>query len=171
MNSFFYHVSVVLLPLIVSNVLHMLIVKKDLFKWLNRSISKKTFGANKTWRGFVFVSSINAFALYAIDHTFHLEVENTFYLGFLLGLVYMMFELPNSFIKRKLGVASGEQASSNKMLFSSIDKMDSAFGVNLIYFSLGYLNWKYAVILFISSSLTHYSISKILVYFKLKKSF
>ncbi len=171
MSSFLQHVNIVLLPLVVSNVSHMLIVKKNHFKWLNRPISKKMFGANKTWRGFVFVSLVNAIVLQAVDFILHLKMENAFYLGFLLGLVYVTFELPNSFMKRKLGILSGEQASSNKMLFSSIDKMDSAFGVNLIYFLLGHLDWQCALTLFMSSSLMHYSISKILVYFKLKKSF
>lgn len=171
MNNFLQHISVVLLPLLISNSLHMFIVKRDYLEWLKHPISQKIFGENKTWRGFVFVSLVNALVLYIIDLTFSLNITNPFYLGFVLGVTYMIFELPNSFIKRRLGICPGGQSKSYKILFLLLDKTDSALGVNLIYFLLGYINYQGGIILFISSSLTHILISKVLLKFKLKKSF
>lgn len=171
MNSFLYHIAIVLLPLLISNSLHMLIVKRDDFDWLKYPISKKIFGKNKTWRGFVFVPLVNAFVLLIIDWVFYLNITTPFYLGFVLGVAYMIFELPNSFIKRRLGISPGDQSKSYKILFLLFDKTDSAFGVNLIYFLISHIHYQDAMILFISSSLIHVLMSKALLKFKLKKSF
>ncbi len=171
MYSFLQHICIVLVPLIFSNVLHMIVIKRDLFQCLKQPISRKLFGTNKTCRGFVFVSFANAFLLYSINFIFDLKLAYAFYVGFMLGFAYMLFELPNSFMKRRLGIQSGEQANSNKILFSLLDKMDSAFGVNLIYFLFGYITWQYAILLFVYSSFTHILISKLLVQLNIKKSF
>jgi len=149
----------------------MVVVKKDFFKYLNKPIANNLFGKNKTWRGFIFVPVINALLMILINSIFHLNVKYPFYLGVILGMAYILFELPNSFLKRKLGILPGEQHHHYKILFSSIDKMDSAFGVNFTYFILGYVNYQYAFILFLISILMHISLSKVLVQYKLKKSF
>nr|WP_298418330.1 CDP-archaeol synthase [uncultured Kordia sp.] len=171
MYSFLQHICIVLLPLLISNVIHMLVIKKDIFQWLTYPISKKLFGINKTWRGFVFVPVMNAFVLQFINFIFSFNLDAAFYLGFALGFGYMLFELPNSFMKRRLGIQAGAQATSNKIGFALLDKMDSAFGVNLVYFSLGFIAWKYAVLLFVCSSFTHIIISQLLVQLHIKKSF
>ncbi|WP_299228532.1 CDP-archaeol synthase [uncultured Psychroserpens sp.] len=170
-NNILQHLGIVLLPLLISNVLHMLVVKHNYFKCLKLPVSKKAFGENKTWRGFVFVSLVNAFVLYIIEVLTFIEVQYPLFLGFVLGLAYMLFELPNSLMKRQLGIQSGVKASSNEMLFTLIDKTDSALGVNLIYFFLDYVNFEYAIVLFLCCSITHFFISKILLHFNLKKSF
>ena len=171
MYSFLQHLCIVLVPLIISNVIHMIIIKKDIFQGLKRPISKKLFGVNKTWRGFVFVSLVNAFLLYLIDLVFGFNLSNAFFLGFTLGFAYMIFELPNSFLKRRLGILPGEQANSNSIVFSLLDKMDSAFGVNLVYFLMGFVNYQCALLLFVCSSCTHIIISQVLVQLNIKKSF
>jgi len=149
----------------------MFIIKKDIFQSLKHPISEKLFGTNKTWRGFVVVSLINAFVLYIINLTFGFKLSNALFLGCILGLAYMFFELPNSFMKRKLGIQSGAQAASNTIVFTLIDKMDSAFGVNLVYFLIGFVNYQYALLLFVFSSCTHILISQVLVRLNIKKSF
>ncbi|WP_299111172.1 CDP-archaeol synthase [uncultured Winogradskyella sp.] len=149
----------------------MVVIKRNYFPYLKLPISKKAFGSNKTWRGFIFIPIANAIILLAIDLTSYLNIVNPLRLGLTLGIAYMFFELPNSFIKRRLRIKSGEQSQSNKILFSLIDKTDSAFGVNLIYYLMGFVNLKYAIVLFVCSSLTHVLMSKLLVRFKLKKSF
>lgn len=171
MHSFLQHIGIVLLPLIISNVMHMIVIKNDAFQCLKRPISIRLFGVNKTWRGFVFVSFVNAFLVYSIDFIFDLKLAYAFYIGFMLGFGYMLFELPNSFMKRKLGIQPGEQAESNRILFSLLDKMDSAFGVNLIYFLAGFVDYQYALLLFVCSSCTHILFSQLLVQLNIKKSF
>lgn len=171
MNNFIQHISIVLLPLILSNVFHMFVVKCNYFKGLKYPISKKLFGKNKTWRGVIIVSLGNAITLLGLSVLLQLHIKNALFLGFILGLTYMLFELPNSYIKRKLGVLPGAKFNYKGMSFSLIDKMDSAFGVCLVYVLLGYINYKYGILLFICSTLIHIVISKLLVAIKLKKSF
>ncbi len=171
MYSFLQHIAIVLVPLIISNVLHMIVIKKDILPELKRPISVKLFGKNKTWRGFIFVSFINGLLLLLLNFTLNFQVSLPFFTGFTLGFAYMLFELPNSFMKRKLGIQSGTQASSNKLLFMLIDKMDSAFGVSLIYFLMGNISLQLAMLLFCISSVTHIIFSQLLVQFHLKKSF
>ncbi|WP_053002344.1 CDP-archaeol synthase [Kordia jejudonensis] len=171
MHSFLQHIGIILLPLIIANVMHMIVIKKDVFQGLTRPISTKLFGANKTWRGFVFVPFLNALLLCVLNFIFTFQLSNAFFLGFVLGLAYMFFELPNSFLKRKLGIQPGAKAASNTILFTVLDKTDSAFGVSLTYFLLGNISFQNAVLLFVCSSCTHMIISQILVQFQLKKSF
>ena len=171
MYSFLQHIYIVLLPLIVSNVLHILVIKKDLFPWLKQAISRQLFGANKTWRGFVFVPLVNTFLMYLLDFIFEFQLQQAFFIGFVLGFAYMVFELPNSFMKRRLGIQAGKQATRNSLLFTLIDKTDSAFGVSLTYFLMGNISFQNALLLFCISSCTHIIISQILVQLHLKKSF
>lgn len=171
MYSFLQHICIVLLPLIVSNVLHMIVIKRDLFSRLTLPISRKLFGKNKTWRGFIFVPMVNASVLYMVNIIFDFQLPKTFYIGYSLGFAYMLFELPNSYMKRRLGIQPGAKATSNKVLFMLIDKTDSAFGVILIYFFMGFITLPNALLLFTICSVTHICISQLLVQLHLKKSF
>lgn len=171
MNDIYQHLLLVILPLLMTNIMHMLVVKSDVLQVLKQPISKKLFGKNKTWRGFVFVSFINGIVFSVITLVFQINIQNSFLIGFILGLAYVVFELPNSFIKRRLGIAPGKQASSNKIWFTLIDKTDSAFGVVFVYFLLGFIDYQYAVLLFLGCSAIHISFSLILLKLKLKTSF
>ena len=54
-------------------------------------------------------------------------------IGFLLGLGYSLFELPNSFIKRRLDIKPGKTTNGfKKMFFIFLDQADSVFGVCLV---------------------------------------
>ena len=54
-------------------------------------------------------------------------------LGFVAGLAFMLAELPNSFVKRRLGIAPGEVSQNFwlRPLFLVIDRVDSVLGVLL----------------------------------------
>jgi CDP-diacylglycerol--serine O-phosphatidyltransferase len=95
-----------LIPLIVSNVLHMVLVKKNLWSVLAKPIHARAYGNNKTWRGLVFVSLVNA-VVFCIIHWPNLiafrgweVVAINFFIGWMYGLAYVLFELPNSWLKR-----------------------------------------------------------------------
>lgn len=171
MSEILTHLLIVMVPLVLTNVLHMLVVKSDFFSKLAIPIYEKAFGKNKTWRGLLFVSFTNAFVLSFVNLTFRLNIDHDFLLGGILGIVYILSELPNSLIKRKLGVQPGMKSENHRILFILMDKTDSAFGVTLIYFLLGYTDLKTAFLLFIINSLTHLVISLLLVVLKIKSSF
>ncbi len=171
MDEILRHLMIVLLPLILSNILHMLVVKYNFLSILNIPLWTNGFGGNKTWRGLIFIPTVNTIILITLNFCFHLSMISPAILGFALGIAYILFELPNSFFKRKMGIKSGEQHPKFNFIFSMIDKMDSAFGVALTYLLLGFVNYKLAIILFIINCLTHITLSRLLVMIKIKKSY
>jgi len=170
-NEILLYFQIVVLPLVLTNILHMGVVKYHLVKIFARPIHEKYFGKNKTWRGLMFVSFINALITLVVVSVFDLSIINPIWTGFILGLGYVLFELPNSFLKRALKIPSGGFHPKYKLLFSFIDKSDSAFGVVLFYLLLGFVDFGSALLLFLLSIIIHISVSIVLVKIKIKKSF
>jgi hypothetical protein len=102
---------------------------------------------------------------------FSLPINNSALLGAILGFTYLLFELPNSYMKRKLGVTPGAKHQQYCYFFSWVDKSDSAFGLSLVYCLLGFVDWKMAILLYFICSVTHIISSFILVGLKIKSSF
>ena len=162
----------ILIPMIIANVLHIIIVKKDAFSFLTIPIWSAQFGANKTWRGFVILSILNGIFLVLVNVFSPIfEVLQGFWIGAILGFVYMLFELPNSWIKRKMGVGSGEKAEKNAVLFMAMDKMDSSLGVSLACHFLLNWSWSQTLFFFFIAVGTHVFFSWLLVVLKIKKRF
>ena len=163
---------IILFPLILSNIIHMVIVKINYLRFLSIPISTRLFGINKTWRGFVLVPVINSVLCWLICLLANYEIPvKTLLTGFILGVFYMLFELPNSFLKRRFGISSGEKANGIKSLFVILDKTDSAFGVSLISYFLFNLSFYNFIILFFISVFIHSSFSYLLVLIGVKRSF
>jgi hypothetical protein len=163
---------VLILPLIFANIIHIFMVKVNALKWLKIPINEKLFGTNKTYRGFVIVIVLSS--VFSTLGTYLMDDYSPF-LGFkygcLLGLGYVLFELPNSFLKRRLGIAPGTTPDKNKLLFNILDKTDSTLGVSLSYILISDIGWSNGGILFLTSVFLHATISIILVKLKVKKSF
>lgn len=92
-------------------------------------------------------------------------------MGAILGLAYMLFELPNSWIKRRLGIAPGEKAKRTTWIFTLLDKMDSSLGISLVSVLIFRLDFIETLQLFILAVLTHVFFSWLLVMIRVKKSF
>ncbi len=107
---------------------------------------RRLFGDHKQVRGFMVLplASAAAFALLALlrpglPHGFsaglwNLTMAEYAGLGFLCGLAFMVAELPNSFLKRQLGVAPGSKAQRRwlRPLLLATDRLDSVLGVLLV---------------------------------------
>jgi hypothetical protein len=171
MNELAKHILIVIVPLVISNSVHMLVVRKNAFAITNVSVWDWGFGRNKTWRGFLFVPVTNAIVLTVLSFLNQLHLEMPSLLGFLLGLAYMIFELPNSFMKRRLGLPPGDNRGKFSLAFSIIDKADSAIGVVLTYLLLGNASWQMGLWLLSLSIMTHIVVSGLLVAFGMKSSF
>ncbi|MEN9399390.1 MAG: hypothetical protein RL632_491 [Bacteroidota bacterium] len=169
--SFSHHCWVVLFPLILSNALHMWLVKKNVLAVLNRPIWEWGFGKNKTIRGFFLVPMFNMTFLFIFHGLFELKSEESLIIGFILGCCYVLAELPNSFMKRRLGIASGMSSQQSSRMFLIIDKTDSALGVSIAYFLLSDIALLTAVELFFCSVLVHVLFSYLLVKLRIKSSF
>ena len=162
-----------IVPGIIGNVAHMFVVKKDLLPFLAKPISIALYGKNKTFRGFVFLPlAIGMVCL--LDSLFFgpfsTDYLSDFLIGLGLGLAYMSAELPNSYLKRKRGIAAGESAPDFKILQLVIDKADSLLGACIFYFFAMNTGFEVIATLFIISFLLHISISYLLVIMNLKKS-
>ncbi len=171
-----------LIPLIVSNVLHMVLVKKNRWSALAKPINARAFGENKTWRGVVFVSFVNGLLYCLINWPggawmsflppFALkDLGFLFFVGWLYGMAYVIFELPNSWIKRKMGIAPGESSTKYRGFFALMDKTDSALGVSLVFAIFHDMQWDLAGRFFLCASLLHIVFSLILKAIRIKKSF
>jgi len=130
------------IPLLVSGSFHMWVVSKNRFASLAIPIHLRTFGANKTWRGIVvmLLATIPGVwlaqaiePLLASALTVSMAAANPVLLGLWLGLGYVIPELPNSFIKRRLNINPGEPSQRFTLLFSLLDQADSAIGCALVY--------------------------------------
>ena len=162
----------VFIPLIVSNVLHMLVVKKACFAGLALPVSANLFGSNKTWRGLLLVPLLNAFFFTGLNvflSAFSWGASLGY--GFLLGLAYVLFELPNSFLKRQLGIPPGARPQRHAFWFAVLDKSDSAFGVVLLSAFLFGFGIQQFLVLFLTAVAVHAFFSGLLVLLGIKKNF
>jgi CDP-archaeol synthase len=134
------------LPFLVAGVVHSAAIKHDLVHALARPLDggltmagRPVLGANKTWRGPVVMCGgclaavLVQRALYPLPGfgTLSLLDYRTIdvpLLGIVLGLSYSLAELPNSFIKRRLGIAPGVVSSRGAVIQYIIDQADSVLG-------------------------------------------
>lgn len=123
----------VLLPVLGAPVLHAPVLTKDLLPALKRPLSRRLFGANKTVRGALVMQTgptLATVALYRSDAYRNrlpaaLAGADPLTVGALLGASVWMGELPNSFVKRRLGIAPGQQrAGALGAAISAFDQVD-----------------------------------------------
>jgi CDP-diglyceride synthetase len=146
-----------LCPVILAGIANSVLVKTKLFGPIARPIDgrknfidhKRIFGDNKTYKGFLGYIILTMF--FAVvwgllcTHIPELQANNFFYqahtntvafnaiVGGALGLAWALFELPNSFIKRRLDIEPGSNIQGARgALFIVLDQADSIFGVVLV---------------------------------------
>jgi hypothetical protein len=108
------------LPALGGAIAHAPVLRYDLVPELKRPLAAKPFGANKTVRG-ALVMSGGTLAATAALHRLpayrdrlppELRAAGPLRHGALLGAAVVLGELPNSALKRRLGIAPGERAGS-----------------------------------------------------------
>ncbi|WP_019505672.1 CDP-archaeol synthase [Pleurocapsa sp. PCC 7319] len=128
--------------LFLAGVIEAFLWKTSVFQLLNIPIQTQWFGANKKWRGLVslplaMVASV--FLLQLLEKLLpRLSQDvilfsnfNLLEFGLLVGLIFNLSELPNSFVKRRLDIPPGDESSK---IFYFIDHMDSTYGVLLLWY-------------------------------------
>ena len=123
----------IFLPVLGAAALHAPVLRFDLLRRLKRPIDggrtwrgRRVLGDNKTWRGALMMSSgplLATVALCRADwYRRRLPVDaDPVLLGAILGVSTVAGELPNSFLKRQLGIAPGAQRNA---LLSVLDQAD-----------------------------------------------
>ena len=186
---------VTFLPVIIAGVFNMLFCKLNVLKVLKKPIDnnivlkdgKRLFGDSKTWKGLVgyILFSIIFYVLWGwmsfnnstlLDYNyFYLNYDNTLYyniiIGILLGLGYGLFELPNSFLKRRLDIGQSKDSDNKyKILFIILDQIDSIIGCALVvwcFYDIGFL--VFLLYIFIVG-ITHLIFNMILYFLHLRKN-
>jgi CDP-diacylglycerol--serine O-phosphatidyltransferase len=143
--SSFWTALYLAMPLVIGGILHMLAVRAHVLSILTVPLQEAWFGKNKTWRGVVLMPLFTTLGVYlttSLETQFvHLGVQVSYLgievlTGFLFGIAYILAELPNSFIKRRLGIRPGETPQRQRWLFAFFDQADSVFGCLLVAFPL-----------------------------------
>jgi len=168
------------LPIVVGGVAHMFFVANDWLPSLKVAIAEKPFGKNKTWRGVIVMPLVTvpgALLLGSLSNVLPDRLALTLadvsliVLGLSLGLGYVIFELPNSYIKRRVGIAPGATPTRGRLWFIAMDQLDSAFGFALVYaifLDLPALTYFFVLIQFPIVALL---VKRILYWLRLKKSY
>ncbi|MDH3214567.1 MAG: CDP-archaeol synthase [Myxococcales bacterium] len=145
-------IAYLFLPLIAGLIFHGFCIRfgwlLSLAKPIDRGATlrgRPLFGANKTWRGVVAVALGSGLVLFLQGGWLHGHpgfrgLELTDYaalpaglLGCVLGAAAMLSELPNSLVKRQLGIAPGRPGSGLwEFLFYVADQIDMLVGAWLV---------------------------------------
>lgn len=132
-------------PLLVATALSGVVLRFDRWKSLRRPIdggrrwrNVRLFGDNKTWRGVV-VAIVGCTLGVAVQMAIgdraggvalvDYHAPSTLLLGFAMGLGSALGELPNSFTKRRIGIAPGASAvGATRAVFYVWDQIDLLIG-------------------------------------------
>lgn len=181
-------------PLIAGGIANMLFTKTALYRKYkmpmdggrNWKDGKRIFGDNKTWIGFasmvVFCMIFqvlcgwvcDSFSWNAANDLYHSNPNTTWFnawFGAVIGTVYMLCELPNSFLKRRLRIAPGRTGRGFLgIVFFLIDQIDSLVGVMLVLVLVADISARKYVAYVLLGALTHISVNLLLYALKVRKN-
>ena len=185
---------ITLLAPIIAGIINSLFCKLNIFNKLKKPLDfnknfidkKRIFGDNKTWKGLFGYIAFNIlfsvifgllWKMFSIEHLsfFYLKNNNTISynikIGFIIGLSYALFELPNSFIKRRLNITPGKTIKGfKKIFFIVLDQADSIFGVALVVWLFYPIGIKIYLLYILLGTITHLLINMMLYFLHLRKN-
>jgi CDP-diglyceride synthetase len=177
------------MPIALAGLTHVAIIKLGTFKTL-ASIpldlgatvrGRRVFGENKTVRGAVVMLAATAFWTFAQNRLLlpwgwsarfspAYEFIRPVAWGLLAGAGYVAGELPNSFVKRQLGVGAGAAArGALKPIFWIVDQVDSAVGVLVFLLPVWRPNVSAVMALFGVTLLVHPAVALVMLCLGLKR--
>lgn len=181
-------------PVILSGILNMVFTKTGFYRRHRTPIDRgrcfrdgrRILGDNKTWIGFFVMVALCAviqpvFGLFLRQTG--LEPHNELYrihtnrfaynvlIGFLFGLTYMLLELPNSFVKRRLGIEPGQTRRSGiGVVFFVIDQIDSLIGVMAVIYVFSDISFLKYLGYIALGGMTHIGINLILLKIRIRRN-
>jgi CDP-archaeol synthase len=145
-------------PILLAGLAHVAVITLDLAPGLARPIDagrrwrgRPLLGDNKTWRGFIVMPAATATTIAAQQSLASRSprlaalprlaprAPSAWVVGAICGAAYVVAELPNSFVKRRLGIAPGTSAPRARMAQYIVDQLDSVVGCALA------IRWFYAI--------------------------
>jgi CDP-archaeol synthase len=134
-------------PILIAGLAHVAVITLDLVPQLAQPIDagrrwrgRPLLGRNKTWRGFVVMPAATAITIAAQQRLAARSprlaavaplgrwAPPTWIVGAICGATYVLAELPNSFVKRRLGIAPGTSAPRARVAQYVVDQLDSVVG-------------------------------------------
>jgi CDP-diglyceride synthetase len=160
---------------------NMVFVKAPILNSLSRPMDKglllrdgkRLFGDNKTWKGFFGMIILTSIWLAIagwlsgkfpdIENLSLIAFEdlrspfNVWFFGAIWGLAYVLAELPNSFVKRRVDIPPGKNATGTQgFLFLLLDQADSVIACVIVLPLFSSITWPDAIALIVLGSLAHY---------------
>lgn len=188
-------IYVTLMSVIFAGALNMLLTKTKFYRSNHNPIDagksfidgKRIFGDNKTWKGFfgmivcgavsqsiwgaVCAMSESLMSLNRMYKFFPNCFAVNFAAGILFGFAYVLFELPNSFIKRRVGIVPGKIGKGwIGVLFFVVDQIDSLLGVVLVLSFMCDLSFGEYWLYILFGFFTHIAVNLILYALKIRKN-
>lgn len=173
-------VLLIILPVVLAGVSNMVYMSLPIHERLRvpmdggrRWRGARLFGDNKTWKGFLGMIVFMALWLGLFEtlaetidglgqiapfpfEAWHFPL-NGWLFGAWWGLGYVLFELPNSFLKRRMGIAPGENASGVRgILFTTLDQADSVVGCTIFLLAFYNPGWRIALEIVVVGTAVHY---------------
>jgi CDP-diacylglycerol--serine O-phosphatidyltransferase len=144
--------------------LHAPVLVLDWLPALRRPIAPRLFGVNKTWRGALFMAGGVVLAALALSPWSAwwdalpdgIRDAGPLPYGLLLGLGVVLGELPNSFLKRRAGIAPGTQrGGALGLFFTVLDQGDLVLGAWAMLLPIWVMAPWQAAVAFAAVSLVH----------------
>lgn len=142
---------------------------------------RRLFGDNKTLRGLVVMVTATAGWVAAFEWlaacchwpvglSVPYEKAHPFLWGALAGAGYVAGELPNSFVKRRLGIAAGAAAPAGiaRAAFWTVDQVDSVAGVLVFLYPVWQPSWAVVLCLLGVTLLVHPAVALVMFCLGLK---
>lgn len=167
--------------LVCAGATNMVFVKAPILNGLSRPMDngvllrdgKRLFGDNKTWKGFfgmIVLTSIwlaiagwlsgkfpDIQGLSLISFEDFRSSYTVWFFGAVWGLAYVLAELPNSFVKRRIDIPPGKNATGTQgFLFLLLDQADSVIACVIVLPLFSNISWLDAIALVVLGSLAHY---------------
>lgn len=185
---------ITLMPVILAGIANMIFTKTNICKRNAYPIDggrcladgRPVFGSHKTYIGFAgYILSgavmqclwgkVCVLFSFTWRNEFYIEWADVFcynlWVGLTLGFAYALFELPNSFVKRRLGIPEGKTVEGVKgKVFFVIDQIDSIIGVVLVLSLFSPLSFCKGCFYIFLGGLTHIVVNLILYLCKIRKS-
>ena len=194
MNYTILELCVINIPMILGGIIHMIIIKLPVLNALSGPIDggltwrdgKQLFGANKTWKGCVSMPVGTAIGFYIlqaltmvspslkahcpVDFESGEVLQTAWGIGLYMGLAYILAELPNSFIKRRIEIPPGQNVAGLKgNVFMVVDQIDSSLGCAIALVLAIPMTLFDVLTVALLGGLFHYLFAVLLFYVGLKK--
>lgn len=181
-------------PVILSGILNMIFTKTGFYQRHRTPIDRgrclrdgrRLLGDNKTWVGFfamiafcaaiqpVFGLLLRQAGLEAHNELYRIHANRFDYnllIGFLFGLTYMLLELPNSFVKRRLGIDPGKTRRSGiGAVFFVVDQIDSLIGVMAVIYAFSDISFLKYLGYIALGGMTHIGINLVLFKARIRRN-